>query len=296
MDVRRLAEREGAVGLDDIAVDVGGCAIGALATLADVGRHEGVRRIYPGLARVASVIATPQIRARATMGGVICQRTRCWYYRHHAFPCFKKGGEGCPAREGDNLYGIAFDLGPCAYPHPSSVALALMAYDASVDTTARASLPIADVYGDGSDPARVITGWPKGRCSTRVLLPAVGADGSGGGARGVRVLPTSGSCPERSQSGRGWIVSFGSGSKTSGSRWRASAWGRSPTFHSACRGSSRRSWASRPPPSDSPRPRPYRRGGAVETPGGVDKRPMIVATVLEALEEAAAGGAEAAGA
>jgi xanthine dehydrogenase YagS FAD-binding subunit len=128
--------------------------IGALVTVAAVGSSERVQRDYPALAAPAQTLATPQIRAMGTMGGVLCQHSRCWYYRHPHLRCFKNGGDSCPARDGNNQYGVAFDLGPCVYPHPSSIALALMAYDATFDTTARRGVPIEDLYGDGSDPTR----------------------------------------------------------------------------------------------------------------------------------------------
>lgn len=128
--------------------------IGALVTIAAIGDDERVARGHPGLAAPARTLATPQIRSMGTLGGVLCQRTRCWYYRHPHLHCFKDGGDSCPARDGNNHYGVAFDLGPCVYPHPSSIALGLLAYDAAFDTSARAVVPIAELYGDGSDPTR----------------------------------------------------------------------------------------------------------------------------------------------
>ena len=156
-----------------VDVDDAGLRIGALATVADVGAHTEVRRRYGALSEICRVIATPQIRNRATMGGALCQRTRCWYFRHHGFSCFKSGGSGCPARGGNNLYGVAFDLGPCVYPHPSSVALALLAYDGVVDTTRRAGVGPDALFGDGSDPTRDHHLAP-GELLTDVWFPAPG--------------------------------------------------------------------------------------------------------------------------
>ena len=132
----------------------GAASIGALTTIATIGRDANIQRYYPGLALPARILATPQIREMATMGGVLLQRTRCWYYRHPAFSCYKKGGDTCPAREGNNYYGVCFDLGPCVYPHPSSIGMALLAYEAQVEVHAVGSRSIADLYGDGSDPTR----------------------------------------------------------------------------------------------------------------------------------------------
>jgi xanthine dehydrogenase YagS FAD-binding subunit len=142
-------------GLDSISgTGADQTTIGALVTIADVGSSDRIRRDYPALAAPAQTLATPQIRSMGTMGGVLCQHTRCWYYRHPHLRCFKNGGDSCPARSGNNQYGVAFDLGPCAYPHPSSIALALLAYQATFDTTSRQNVPIAELYGDGSDPSR----------------------------------------------------------------------------------------------------------------------------------------------
>ncbi len=91
-------------------------------------------RAYPGLAAAAGGLATPQIRHLATVGGNLAQRSRCWYFRNPHFDCFKKGGSDCPSRAGNHLYGVAFDLGPCVAPHPSTLAAALLAYDATVAT------------------------------------------------------------------------------------------------------------------------------------------------------------------
>ena len=128
--------------------------IGALVTIARLADDERVAKDHPCLAAPARTLATPQIRSMGTLGGVLCQRTRCWYYRHPHLHCFKDGGDSCPAREGNNHYGVAFDLGPCVYPHPSSIALGLLAYDATFDTSTRTTVPIAELFGNGSDPTR----------------------------------------------------------------------------------------------------------------------------------------------
>jgi xanthine dehydrogenase YagS FAD-binding subunit len=89
----------------------------------------------------------------ATLGGNLAQRSRCWYYRNPHIACLKKGGTDCPARGGNHLYGVAFDLGPCVAPHPSTMAAALLAYDATIITYKRSGLSIPDVLGDGSNGA-----------------------------------------------------------------------------------------------------------------------------------------------
>ena len=83
--------------------------VGALATLAQIADHPGLRKIYPALAEAAGGAATPQIRHMATLGGNLAQRPRCWYYRLEEFDCRKKGGQDCFALEGENRFHAIFD-------------------------------------------------------------------------------------------------------------------------------------------------------------------------------------------
>lgn len=118
-------------GLDAIAKTDKGWRIGATALLADIASHEGIRKDLPGLAEAALAVATPQIRNQGTIGGNLAQRPRCWYYRHPDFGCAKKGGEGCPAKEGENKFHAIFATdGPCVIVHPSDCAPMLVALGA----------------------------------------------------------------------------------------------------------------------------------------------------------------------
>jgi xanthine dehydrogenase YagS FAD-binding subunit len=130
----------------------GGTTLGAGVTVATIATE--LATDYPALAMTAAGLATPQVRTTATIGGNLLQRTRCWYFRHPHTSCFKSGGDGCPARDGRHLYGVVFDTAPCVHPHPSSLAMALLTYAATVDTTQRAGLAVGEVLGDGSDPRR----------------------------------------------------------------------------------------------------------------------------------------------
>jgi len=131
----------------------GAARIGALTTIAVIASDAAIAQAYPGLAAAASGLATPQIRHLATLGGNLAQHSRCWYYRNPRLACLKKGGADCPARSGNHLYAVAFDLGRCVAPHPSTMAAALLAYDASITTSRRSGLTIADILGDGSGGA-----------------------------------------------------------------------------------------------------------------------------------------------
>jgi len=139
-------------GIPDIAWDASGEArISAFASIATIAADPKLDAAYPGLTAAAEGLATPQIRHVATLGGNLAQRSRCWYYRDPHITCLKKGGTVCPARKGNHLYGVAFDLGPCVAPHPSTLAAALLAYDATVTTNLRQRLTIAQLLGDGSN-------------------------------------------------------------------------------------------------------------------------------------------------
>ena len=129
----------------------GAATIGAFATIAAIAADKQIKDAYPGIGATALGLATPQIRHLATLGGNLAQRSRCWYFRNPHIACLKKGGSDCPARSGNHLYSVAFDLGPCVAPHPSSMACALLAYDATASTDRRKGLSIRDLLGDGSN-------------------------------------------------------------------------------------------------------------------------------------------------
>jgi len=131
----------------------GSLRIGAYTTIEAIAADKQIATVYPGITASAQGLATPQIRHLATLGGNLAQRSRCWYYRNPHIACLKKGGSDCPARGGNHLYGVAFDLGPCVAPHPSTMAAALFAYDATVITYQRSGLSIPDLLGDGSNGA-----------------------------------------------------------------------------------------------------------------------------------------------
>lgn len=131
----------------------GSLRLGAFTTIAAIAADARIAAAYPGIAASAQGLATPQIRHLATLGGNLAQRSRCWYYRNPHIGCLRKSGPDCPARSGNHLYHVVFDLGPCVSPHPSTMAAALLAYEAKVTTDRRNSLTIGDLLGDGSNGA-----------------------------------------------------------------------------------------------------------------------------------------------
>jgi xanthine dehydrogenase YagS FAD-binding subunit len=127
----RIVSLSGAADLSAVAVEGGASRIGALVTLAKLAEtfKQGP---LEALGRAAGEAATPQIRNVATLGGNLCQRPRCWYYRLGDVPCLKKGGKDCPAIAGDNRYHAIFETAPCPIVHPSNLAGPMVAFDATM--------------------------------------------------------------------------------------------------------------------------------------------------------------------
>ena len=113
------------------ATPAGGLRIGSLTTIAEVARHPVIRSKYPALSMAAAEVASPQLRNQGTIGGNLCQKPRCWYYRGE-FDCLRKGGDRCYAVEGQNAYHCIFGGDNCFIVHPSDTAPALVALQANV--------------------------------------------------------------------------------------------------------------------------------------------------------------------
>jgi xanthine dehydrogenase YagS FAD-binding subunit len=110
----------------------GGLRIGALTTLAEIASDPTLRTAYPALARAAGEAASPQLRNQGTLGGNLCQKPRCWYYRGD-FHCLRKGGPQCFALAGENTFHAIFGSdNKCCIVHPSDTAPALKAYGATL--------------------------------------------------------------------------------------------------------------------------------------------------------------------
>jgi xanthine dehydrogenase YagS FAD-binding subunit len=111
-----------------------GLRIGALTTLAEIAENADVQKQFPALATAAGDAASPQIRNLATIGGNLCQRPRCWYFRS-GFGLLAQGKDGNSyVLKGDNRYhAILGNTGPAYFVSPSTIAPVLIAYDAKVE-------------------------------------------------------------------------------------------------------------------------------------------------------------------
>ena len=119
-------------GLSGVSSSGNELTIGSLVTISDLVDNAEVKKTYPGLAEAAHSVATLQIRNLGTVGGNLCQRPRCWYYRLENVICLKKGGSTCYAADGENKYHAIFGGGPSYIVHPSDLAPMLVALDAVV--------------------------------------------------------------------------------------------------------------------------------------------------------------------
>ncbi|CAN5854154.1 xanthine dehydrogenase family protein subunit M [soil metagenome] len=134
-----------------------GLRIGTLTTLTDIETSALLREKYPLLSEAAALAATPQLRNRATLGGNLLQRPRCWYYRNPAVDCWLKSGEGCPAKDGRNEHHALFGDSPCVAVHPSDLASCLTALDATVTLqgpNGERALPLSEFYALPEDARR----------------------------------------------------------------------------------------------------------------------------------------------
>src|SRR5437870_5888959 len=121
--------------LQGIRASRGGLTIGAATLLADIVESPMVQQQTPLLAMAAGKVGTPQIRNMGTIGGNLCQRPRCWYYRNN-FPCYKHGGNTCFSAAGENDYHAILQGGPSFIVHPSDTAPALVALGATARISA----------------------------------------------------------------------------------------------------------------------------------------------------------------
>ena len=110
-----------------------GIRIGAAVTLNRLQTSDVIKQEFTVLSQAAGHVGTTQIRNMGTLGGNICQRPRCLYFRHQHFSCYKKGGDRCYAVAGEHrYYHSIMKNGRCVMAHPSDIAAALAALEAEV--------------------------------------------------------------------------------------------------------------------------------------------------------------------
>ena len=161
-------------GMTGVEHDPHGLAIGAMTTLAALESDDIIARDYPALAQAVASVATPQIRNVGTLGGNLCQRPRCWYYRSPLFDCRKKGGAICFAVNGSSKYHAILGGVDCYIVHPSDLAPALIALDASAELSGpggNRTMPLENFFAGPERDIEAETVLEPGELLTRVLVP-----------------------------------------------------------------------------------------------------------------------------
>ncbi len=172
IDINRLP----LTGVEDL--EDGGLRVGALVTNSDLAAHPRVRQDYPVLSRALLAGASGQLRNKATTGGNLLQRTRCYYFYDTTQPCNKREpGSGCGAIGGFNrIHAILGASDKCIATHPSDMAVAMRALGAVVETLrpdgTRRDLDLAEFYRLPGDTPERETNLAPGELITAVRLPA----------------------------------------------------------------------------------------------------------------------------
>jgi xanthine dehydrogenase YagS FAD-binding subunit len=155
----------------------GGLRIGALASVAEVSENPHVIKRFPGLAQAASEVASPQLRNQGTMGGNLCQKPRCWYYRGE-FHCRRKGGSTCYAFGAENQFHAIFGHDfICAMVHPSDTAPMLTALDSTAKVYGPRGtrlIPFGSFFVPPSENVEKETVLEAGEIVTEILIPKPG--------------------------------------------------------------------------------------------------------------------------
>jgi xanthine dehydrogenase YagS FAD-binding subunit len=171
--------------LAQVRADAGGVHVGAMTSLASLASHPTVAESGPEwacLRQALAATASPQIRNMATVGGNLLQRPRCWYLRNKLTHCLRKGGRRCFAFRGENERHAILGGGPCYIVHPSDLAVALLALEASVTIASpggRRSVPLAELYLLPKVDAQREAAIDVGELLVEVLVPGPAASSRG---------------------------------------------------------------------------------------------------------------------
>ncbi len=164
-------------GLDEISFSPEkGLRLGPNVTLSQIADDEQIKTHYLAFHQAASHAATPQIRNMATLAGNLAQRTRCWYFRSKDVVCFRKGSSTCYAHIGKNENHAIMSYGYCVSIHASSLATALMAFDAIIEIREKDGkirlVPIKEFFVLPTVDRTKETILEPGELITSVFLPA----------------------------------------------------------------------------------------------------------------------------
>jgi xanthine dehydrogenase YagS FAD-binding subunit len=183
MHYERLVSLAGLPELRAIHQDETGLRLGALVTLDELEYEPRLQGPYSILAEAARGVATPEIRRQGTLGGNLCQRPRCLYYRSALTPCLKKGGTDCPAAAGPYQDYLSIMGGPdCFSVHASDLAPPLIALGGHVvltGTTGERTLPLAQFFAGPERDVQRENVLAEDEVLTAVILPSPVTDWRG---------------------------------------------------------------------------------------------------------------------
>jgi xanthine dehydrogenase YagS FAD-binding subunit len=146
----RLVSLKNISALKGIKADSDALRIGSMTPLAELVEHEAVQKHFPALVTAVHGVGADQITSVGTVGGDLCQRPRCWFFRN-GFGLFGQDGDASLVREGDNRYHAIFATdGPALFVSPSSLGPVLLALGATIQIEGpgekRRSLPVAEFF------------------------------------------------------------------------------------------------------------------------------------------------------
>jgi xanthine dehydrogenase YagS FAD-binding subunit len=175
LDVRKVVSINGLSDLHGVReMAGGGLQIGVLTTITEVAENAVIRARYAGLAQGAAEVASPQLRNQGTIGGNLCQKPRCWYYRGE-FDCLRKGGDTCFAAQGENQFHCIFGSDDiCFIVHPSDTAPPLVALNAQlkvVGPDGERILPVEDLHVLPASDVRRETWLQPGEIIVAIRIP-----------------------------------------------------------------------------------------------------------------------------
>ena len=175
-----LIDLEGIAELRGIRETADGIEIGSLTTLTDIERDPMLRQRCGLLADAARRVASPQIRNTGTLGGNLCQDTRCWYYRY-GLNCYRAGGNVCYADTpvAMNREHSLFEGSRCVVVSPSDTATALVALDASMvirNSGGERVVPAGEFFMPEAVDITRMTVLEPGDILTAIRIPAAWTD------------------------------------------------------------------------------------------------------------------------
>jgi xanthine dehydrogenase YagS FAD-binding subunit len=156
----------------------GALRIGATTTLAELVENRDVKKLFPALVSAVAGIGSPQIINVGTVGGDLCQRPRCWFFRN-GFGLFAKSGETSLAREGDNRYHAIFGTdGPALFVSASSLGPPLIALGAQITLAGAGgktrTLPVAEFFRTPKSESERETALRPNEIVTELSVPLKG--------------------------------------------------------------------------------------------------------------------------